>query len=99
MSHPTWVRGLKCVLYGGWQDLITVAPHVGAWIEIADRRNGCKYPRVAPHVGAWIEISSRVGFLDCDGSHPTWVRGLKLQRVGSQEQVNVSHPTWVRGLK
>ena len=32
-------------------------------------------------------------------SHPTWVRGLKLD--GSQLRVGDiwSHPTWVRGLK
>ena len=33
-------------------------------------------------------------------SHPTWVRGLKLDR--SSESIpahGMSHPTWVRGLK
>ena len=32
-------------------------------------------------------------------SHPTWVRGLKLE--DSQREVSrlTSHPTWVRGLK
>ena len=35
----------------------SVAPHVGAWIEIyflaSPAKGGCP---VAPHVGAWIEI-------------------------------------------
>ena len=33
-----------------------VAPHWGAWIEIAGLRVGRKRERVAPHWGAWIEI-------------------------------------------
>ena len=34
-----------------------------------------------------------------DGSHPTWVRGLKLKDLASQIIFMPSHPTWVRGLK
>ena len=32
-------------------------------------------------------------------SHPTWVRGLKLEPDGNGFLNLVSHPTWVRGLK
>ena len=32
-------------------------------------------------------------------SHPTWVRGLKLQSYGILLPRRKSHPTWVRGLK
>ena len=32
-------------------------------------------------------------------SHPTWVRGLKLQTLLMLQKVQESHPTWVRGLK
>ena len=32
-------------------------------------------------------------------SHPTWVRGLKLQDVTVTLAGRSSHPTWVRGLK
>ena len=32
-------------------------------------------------------------------SHPTWVRGLKLNNTISTVAAVVSHPTWVRGLK
>ena len=54
---------------------------------------------VAPYVGAWIEtcnqsISSLIAV-----SHPTWVRGLKLEEVHAHAEVRLSHPTWVRGLK
>ena len=37
--------------------VITVAPHVGAWIEIAKRAYKRMERDVAPHVGAWIEIA------------------------------------------
>ena len=33
LSHPTGVRGLKCV-GEVWHALLQVAPHWGAWIEI-----------------------------------------------------------------
>ena len=32
-------------------------------------------------------------------SHPTWVRGLKLELDKQNKEFSVSHPTWVRGLK
>ena len=35
---------------------MTVAPLVGAWIEIYGTRYTCGYSCVAPLVGAWIEI-------------------------------------------
>ena len=38
-----------------------VAPHAGAWIEIAGRASMCRTTIVAPHAGAWIEIISRKG--------------------------------------
>ena len=33
------------------------------------------------------------------GSHPTWVRGLKLECSQRYIRKAWSHPTWVRGLK
>jgi len=41
-----------------------VAPHVGAWIEMARPAQQRQGSTVAPHVGAWIEIG--VVFLVCD---------------------------------
>lgn len=32
-------------------------------------------------------------------SHPTWVRGLKLNEGSLRTAELRSHPTWVRGLK
>ena len=34
VSHPTWVRGLKFPVRLVPLRLVSVAPHVGAWIEI-----------------------------------------------------------------
>ena len=34
----------------------SVAPHVGAWIEIIISHRSCTTGWVAPHVGAWIEM-------------------------------------------
>ena len=36
---------------------------------------------VAPYVGAWIETPRRRCQPECSESHPTWVRGLKLNYV------------------
>ena len=33
------------------------------------------------------------------GSHPVWVRGLKLEKNKDVIQLAESHPVWVRGLK
>ena len=32
-------------------------------------------------------------------SHPSWVRGLKLEQMSGKSMKNKSHPSWVRGLK
>ena len=62
----------------GWQ----VAPFMGAWIEI-----GVQFAQisdnlfVAPFMGAWIEITDELDLFNVpNGSHPSWVRGLKYKR-------------------
>ena len=56
-SHPMRVRGLKLHTGPFQAGNARVAPHAGAWIEIAcvimTRARGRS---VAPHAGAWIEI-------------------------------------------
>ena len=54
-----------------------VAPHWGAWIEIARGLRRRRASPVAPHWGAWIEIRETFGGADDLESHPTGVRGLK----------------------
>ena len=48
-SHPTWVRGLKLRELAEKQRAAAVAPHVGAWIEIAPPTSAapcpCRTPR------------------------------------------------------
>ena len=41
---------------GSCQRPLSVAPHVGAWIEIEETASLLAYRLVAPHVGAWIEM-------------------------------------------
>ena len=51
---------------------------MGAWIEMGLNKTALWQKYVAPHVGAWIEIRCPAPTLAWRGSHPTWVRGLKL---------------------
>ena len=57
-----------------------VAPYMGAWIEIYERRLDNLEKEVAPYMGAWIEIASRNGGSSTNMSLPTWERGLKYPR-------------------
>ena len=56
MSHPSWVRGLKCQDPQENEEKQHVAPFVGAWIEITSLVTSPIGLPVAPFVGAWIEI-------------------------------------------
>ena len=53
---------------------------MGAWIETYEEYRRLKGKDVAPYVGAWIETNNELKILKNLLSHPTWVRGLKLQR-------------------
>ena len=65
---------------------MSVAPLVGAWIEIYGSYSGGSTFRVAPLVGAWIEII-RTGYMDSKSvSLPLWERGLKY---GFRDQMAV----------
>ena len=55
LSLPLWERGLKYGFSEGVSDF-TVAPLVGAWIEILLLPRPRYVIHVAPLVGAWIEI-------------------------------------------
>ena len=57
-SLLSWERGLKSSPFGSQNMVDTVAPLVGAWIEIVDAEDitGTTIT-VAPLVGAWIEMS------------------------------------------
>ena len=78
---------------------LRVAPYVGAWIETHIKIKAELKLSVAPYVGAWIETTGVCRFRQAAESHPTWVRGLKPDRVFAPDKNIPSHPTWVRGLK
>ena len=81
MSHPTWVRGLKPTFEHFYNLKTFVAPYVGAWIETFDASGVGQAYLVAPYVGAWIETRPVLYCIQPFGSHPTWVRGLKLLKI------------------
>jgi len=78
-----------------------VAPFTGAWIEIGVAGISIGIGGVAPFTGAWIEIAvSKLQDMLPSLSHPSRVRGLKLDDIGWIQDVIVkSHPSRVRGLK
>ena len=55
-SLLSWERGLKYLMVMQKCLGISVAPLVGAWIEIIISKAMKKADEVAPLVGAWIEI-------------------------------------------
>ena len=72
---------------------------MGAWIETIYAGGLGATVFVAPYVGAWIETSVMQVDTQVNQSHPTWVRGLKLNLCHLRMNIMASHPTWVRGLK
>ena len=57
MSLRSSERGLKYDSFVSGNFLYTVAPFVGAWIEIISNDNDSVEYVVAPFVGAWIEMT------------------------------------------
>ena len=55
-SLPSWERGLKLSRNTRMNRSMSVAPLVGAWIEILPVKKEAILQVVAPLVGAWIEI-------------------------------------------
>ena len=72
---------------------------MGVWIET--RRETCLFvtKEVTPFVGVWIETKETDNKPSKEGSHPSWVCGLKLGRMASELCKAWSHPSWVCGLK
>ena len=78
---------------------IKVAPHMGAWIEIAIRLACLSLSKSHP---TWVRGLKYINPLRTSEqlvSHPTWVRGLKYWYPVQTSHGQWSHPTWVRGLK
>ena len=99
-SLPLWERGLKFENMKSKDFESSVAPPVGAWIEIEMRLGIYHDLTVAPPVGAWIEIYCCVHDGLRKGSLPLWERGLKLDDYFTNYKAfDRSLPLWERGLK
>ena len=77
MSHPMWVRGLKPRSRKVIEDVVKVAPYVGAWIETT-----CMYKNIISRKShpMWVRGLKRPAEVQnyiARTSHPMWVRGLK----------------------
>ena len=59
-SLPSWERGLKSFFNNPSSNIASVAPFVGAWIEISYCPLFHTIGVVAPFVGAWIEMQNTV---------------------------------------
>ena len=79
-----WVRGLKRINEQITNQIRRVASYVGAWIETSMCTRASLTPPVASYVGAWIETTLRTPLSSTIGSHPMWVRGLKLCLIFSK---------------
>ena len=64
VSLPSWERGLKLHQIQFYDLHQSVAPLVGAWIEIESARLQRCRNIVAPLVGAWIEIIEKQSYMD-----------------------------------
>ena len=91
-----WIETRKIVDYSRSPP---VASYVGAWIETLMKSRRFGKASVASYVGAWIETRFRWCCRCSCGSHPMWVRGLKLVVPYGTPGGDGSHPMWVRGLK
>ena len=80
-SRPTWARGLKH--YGDIsQELLDVAPHVGAWIETFTLATGQERGPSRPTWARGLKRSSDERGWRSHQSRPTWARGLKQTLAG-----------------
>ena len=80
-------------------NLLSVAPHVGAWIEMLISSSTLLMLTSHPTWVRGLKYLWRGYVVGVVVSHPTWVRGLKSMATLPMPVVLRSHPTWVRGLK
>ena len=77
LSLLSWERGLKYTYTMLTIVSESVAPLVGAWIEIKLSQTELSEESVAPLVGAWIEICTECAGYEAGKSLLSWERGLK----------------------
>ena len=98
-SFPTRERGLKLDDIENDENVQTVVPHAGTWIEMSTYPHVISYFSVVPHAGTWIEIMMLTFDAEELKSFPTRERGLKLTASLRLRWTYLSFPTRERGLK
>ena len=79
---------------------ITVAPLVGAWIEICITLTWELSRIVAPLVGAWIEINRHLNYTISGAVAPLVGAWIEIQYIREYiSTIKLSLPLWERGLK
>ena len=88
-SWQTWWKKQVTPFVGVWIETAslksvrwktTVTPFVGVWIETRSPFRCYRAYPVTPFVGVWIETYAQQSHWSTQGSHPSWVCGLKRQR-------------------
>ena len=80
--------------------MYSVAPYLGAWIEIRKSGLNLGHVSVAPYLGAWIEIFVFVDDLPTAVVAPYLGAWIEITFHSTcLTSISMSHPTWVRGLK
>ena len=77
----------------------SVAPLVGAWIEIRINSNSLLTSTVAPLVGAWIEIPVSSACYHSRAVAPLVGAWIEMSVPSAYLLLSTSLPLWERGLK
>jgi len=93
------VRGLKLESTYRICQRRQVAPHAGAWIEMARQARIFLSKAVAPHAGAWIEIPGKLQFVARINVAPHAGAWIEIANSKAIVKIQSSHPMRVRGLK
>ena len=78
---------------------MSVAPLVGAWIEILPVKKEAILQVVAPLVGAWIEILLGAVVSGAAAVAPLVGAWIEIFSTAFSNDILVSLPSWERGLK
>ena len=98
-SLPSWERGLKLSRNTRMNRSMSVAPLVGAWIEILPVKKEAILQVVAPLVGAWIEILLGAVVSGAAAVAPLVGAWIEIFSTAFSNDILVSLPSWERGLK
>ena len=88
-------------MFKAWKScsLVSVAPRVGAWIEIRESKYIETLILVAPRVGAWIEMVSGANARKGRAVAPRVGAWIEIGPSAGPAALIRSLPVWERGLK